>query len=62
MVDMFFYRDPEEVERQQQEEAQSKAQAVAVEQPDDLTQAVWDPAPAPQAGAINPNLVAQDGG
>lgn len=62
MVDMFFYRDPEEVERQQQEEAQSKAQAVAVEQPDDIGQAVWDPTSAPQAGAINPTLVAQDGG
>ena len=62
MVDMFFYRDPEEVERQQQEEAQSKAQAVAIEAPDDLGPAVWDPTSAPQAGGINPGLVAQDGG
>ncbi|KAG6375566.1 40S ribosomal protein S0 [Boletus reticuloceps] len=28
MVDMFFYRDPEEVERQQQEEAQAKLAAL----------------------------------
>jgi len=62
MVDMFFYRDPEEVERQQQEEAQSKAQAQIPEQPDEIGQAVWDSAPAPQAGAINPSLVAQEGG
>ena len=60
MVDMFFYRDPEEVERQQQEEAQSKTQVVAIEQPENLGPAVWDPAPAPQAGGINPGLV--DGG
>jgi len=62
MVDMFFYRDPEEVERQQQEEAQAKAQAVAIEPADNLGAAVWDPTSAPQAGAINPGLVAQDGG
>jgi len=63
MVDMFFYRDPEEVERQQQEEAQSKAQAVAaIEEPDNLGPAAWDPTSAPQAGGINPGLVAQDGG
>lgn len=62
MVDMFFYRDPEEVERQQQEEAQSKAQAVAVEEPDNLGPAAWDSTSAPQTGGINPGLVAQDGG
>ena len=62
MVDMFFYRDPEEVERQQQEEAQSKSQAVVVEQPENLGPAVWDPTSAPQAGGINPGLVAQEGG
>lgn len=28
MVDMFFYRDPEEVERQQQEEAAAKIAAL----------------------------------
>jgi len=61
MVDMFFYRDPEEVERQQQEEAQAKAQAPGIEPPD-LGPPVWDSAPAPQPGAINPGLVAQDGG
>ena len=62
MVDMFFYRDPEEVERQQQEEAQSKVPALGVEAPTDLGPAVWDTTSAPQAGGINPGLVAQDGG
>jgi len=61
MVDMFFYRDPEEVERQQQEEAQSKVQA-PIEVPSDLGATGWDPTSAPQAGGINPGLVAQDGG
>ena len=61
MVDMFFYRDPEEVERQQQEEAQAKAQAPGIEAPD-LGPTSWETAPAPQPGAINPGLVAQDGG
>ena len=60
MVDMFFYRDPEEVERQQQEEVQAKSQAPGIEP--DLGPTVWDSAPAPQAGGINPSLVAQDGG
>ena len=62
MVDMFFYRDPEEVERQQQEEAQSKAQTVGIEEPDTLAPAAWDTTSAPQAGGINPGLVAQEGG
>ena len=61
MVDMFFYRDPEEVERQQQEEAQSKTQAL-VPEPQDLGPAVWDTTSAPAPGGINPGLVAQDGG
>lgn len=57
MVDMFFYRDPEEVERQQQEEAAAKLAAQAgtdVEQP-----AEWDVGGGVQ-GNINPALV-QDG-
>ena len=61
MVDMFFYRDPEEVERQQQEEAQSKTQAL-IEPQDNIGPTVWDPTSAPQAGGINPGLVSQDGG
>ncbi|TFK74283.1 40S ribosomal protein S0 [Pluteus cervinus] len=60
MVDMFFYRDPEEVEKQQQEELNAKLasqQGVEVEtQP--ITE--WDVSSAPQAGGINPSLVAQD--
>ncbi|KAJ3478591.1 hypothetical protein NLI96_g9649 [Meripilus lineatus] len=55
MVDMFFYRDPEEVERQQQEEAQAKAAALGVEQGE---VSEWDPTSAP-AGGINPTLAAQ---
>jgi len=58
MVDMFFYRDPEEVEKQQQEEAQAKLAAAAGE---DVAPAEWDVGSAPQAGAINPGLVTQDG-
>ncbi|KAG5647062.1 structural constituent of ribosome [Asterophora parasitica] len=58
MVDMFFYRDPEEVEKQQQEEAAAKlaAQQGSVEAP--VTD--WDVSGG-QAGSINPALV-QDGG
>lgn len=63
MVDMFFYRDPEEVERQQQEEAQAKAALTAgdpaAENPG-LSE--WEVSAAPQAGAINPGLVAAEGG
>jgi small subunit ribosomal protein SAe len=59
MVDMFFYRDPEEVEKQQQEEAAAKAaqQGGEAENP---AVPEWDV--APQGGSINPALVAQDGG
>lgn len=63
MVDMFFYRDPEEVEKQQQEEAAAKLaaqQGVETEAPAGLSE--WDVSSAPQAGAINPALVAGEGG
>lgn len=61
MVDMFFYRDPEEVERQQQEEAQAKLDAAQPEaQGGGLSE--WDAPSAPQPGGINPALVAQEGG
>ncbi|KAJ3866089.1 MAG: 40S ribosomal protein S2 [Lentinula lateritia] len=60
MVDMFFYRDPEEVEKQQQEEAAAKLAAQAGEEPAaGLTE--WDVASGPAAGAINPALVSQEG-
>ena len=60
MVDMFFYRDPEEVEKQQQEEAAQKAAVVSGEQADaPITD--WDVTSAPQAGGINPGLVAGEG-
>ncbi|ETW81120.1 hypothetical protein HETIRDRAFT_434917 [Heterobasidion irregulare TC 32-1] len=63
MVDMFFYRDPEEVEKQQQEEAQAKAAAAAGEaEPEVANVSEWDVSSAPQAGGINPALVAQEGG
>ncbi|KAF7322618.1 40S ribosomal protein S0 [Mycena chlorophos] len=60
MVDMFFYRDPEEVDKQQKEEAEAKAAALAggVEE---AAPAEWDVGGAPAAGAINPGLVS-DGG
>jgi len=60
MVDMFFYRDPEEVEKQQQEDAAAKlaAQQGTVE---GVGASEWDVSGAPQVGGINPAL-AQDGG
>ena len=58
MVDMFFYRDPEEVEKQQQEEAQAKATAAGEAEPAGATE--WDVAPAP-VGGINPSLAAEGG-
>ncbi|KAJ7782468.1 40S ribosomal protein S2 [Mycena maculata] len=58
MVDMFFYRDPEEVEKQQKEEAEAKAAAQqGAEEPAPTTE--WDV--GAQAGGINPGLVS-DGG
>ena len=59
MVDMFFYRDPEEVEKQQAEEAAAKAAAVAGETVEAPT-GEWD-ATAAGTGGINPGLVAADG-
>lgn len=55
MVDMFFYRDPEEVEKQQQEEAAAKAAVTAGEEAPAPTE--WDVSGGHQAGAINPALV-----
>ncbi|KAG6813288.1 structural constituent of ribosome [Tricholoma furcatifolium] len=59
MVDMFFYRDPEEVEKQQQEEASAKL--AAQQSAEGAAASEWDVTGAPQAGGINPALV-QDGG
>jgi len=61
MVDMFFYRDPEEVEKQQQEEAAAKlaAQQGTEEAPAGLSE--WDVSSAPQAGGVNPALAAEGG-
>jgi len=60
MVDMFFYRDPEEVEKQQQEEAQAKAAAAGESGAAQVTE--WDVSSAPVVGGINPALATQDGG
>lgn len=59
MVDMFFYRDPEEVEKQQQDEAQAKLAAVAGDAAEPA--ADWGVTSAP-AGGIDPTLVATEGG
>jgi len=58
MVDMFFYRDPEEVEKQQADEAAAKTQVVDASggAPEE-----WD-VTAGQSGAINPALVQEGGG
>lgn len=61
MVDMFFYRDPEEVEKQQQEEAQAKLAAAAGDAEGAPGVPEWDVSSGPQAGSINPALVSQDG-
>jgi len=61
MVDMFFYRDPEEVEKQQAEEAAAKQSAVVGESEPAVGMPDWDVSTAPQAGGINPTL-AQEGG
>ncbi|KAF8222952.1 40S ribosomal protein S2 [Tricholoma matsutake] len=60
MVDMFFYRDPEEVEKQQQEEAAAKAAQHGGET-EGAPVSDWDVSGAPQIGGINPALVAQEG-
>jgi small subunit ribosomal protein SAe len=60
MVDMFFYRDPEEVEKQQAEEAAAKSAALGEGEPAPGL-GEWDVSAAPQAGGINPAL-AQEGG
>ena len=55
MVDMFFYRDPEEVEKQQQEEAQAKLAAATAE----ATEPVADWGAATAAGGIDPTLATE---
>lgn len=60
MVDMFFYRDPDEVEKQQQEEAQSKAAAAAAGgAQEEVAQGAqeWEAPAATQAGGINPAVL-----
>jgi small subunit ribosomal protein SAe len=57
MVDMFFYRDPEEIEKQQAEEAAAKTQAAEIE---GAVTAEYEVTAAHQAGAINPTLVGQE--
>jgi len=60
MVDMFFYRDPEEVEKQQAEELAQKNAGLAGE--GDVGATEWDVSAAPNAGGINPGLVGDGGG
>ncbi|KAF8586720.1 40S ribosomal protein S0 [Ramaria rubella] len=62
MVDMFFYRDPEEVEKEQQEAAAAKAAAAGGDEVAQAGVSEWDVGTGPQAGAINPALVAGEGG
>ncbi|KZT04084.1 ribosomal protein S2 [Laetiporus sulphureus 93-53] len=52
MVDMYFYRDPEEVEKQEEEEAQAKAEACLNE---------WEVTSAPAVGGMNPVLAGEGG-
>jgi small subunit ribosomal protein SAe len=67
MVDMFFYRDPEEVEKEQQEAAAAKALAAAgsAQVDDAAAGSDWAVSGAGAAGSINPALAAgitQEGG
>jgi len=57
MVDMFFYRDPEEVEKQQEEEKQAKI-AAAAEASGEAAAPEWDVGNA-TAGGINPALATE---
>ncbi|KAI9461857.1 hypothetical protein F5148DRAFT_957603, partial [Russula earlei] len=57
MVDMFFYRNPKEVEKQQQEEAQAKAAATGEGNAPPVTE--WDTPLVPVGGGINPVLMLQ---
>jgi small subunit ribosomal protein SAe len=59
MVDMFFYRDPEEVEKQQQEEAQAKATAAGETEAEPVSE--WTVAAAPAPGGVNPALAGEGG-
>ena len=59
MVDMFFYRDPDEIEKQQQEELTNKNAAIAAGA-EAGENAEWDTAAAP--GGINPALATVEGG
>jgi len=59
MVDMFFYRDPEEVEKQQQEDAAAKATTQPGEA-EVIQVTEWEVGGGPQ-GAIHPALT-QEGG
>lgn len=60
MVDMFFYRDPEEIEREQAEAAQAKlaasqeANALALDEPDFAIEGAG-------AGGVNPSVAANLG-
>jgi small subunit ribosomal protein SAe len=53
MVDMFFYRDPEEVEKEQQDAAAAKAAATQ-----DAAQSTWAVSGSAPAGSIDPDLAA----
>jgi len=60
MVDMFFYRDPEEVDKEQQEQAALKAAGdVTVAPVGGLSD--WDVTGAAAVGGVNPALAAEGG-
>jgi len=59
MVDMFFYRDPEEVEKEQQEAAAAKAALLAADEPASGAGLDWD---VNTAQATGPGLAAEGAG
>lgn len=58
MVDMFFYRDPEEVEKQQEEEKQAKL-AAAAEATGEAPAPEWEVTGASTGAGINPALATE---
>jgi small subunit ribosomal protein SAe len=53
MVDMFFYRDPEEVEKEQADAAAAKAAALAGPEETVAANLDWDPSSAPAVDGAN---------
>ena len=59
---MFFYHDPDEINRRQAEEATAKAAAATARDAEPTAElSEWDVSAAPQAGGIDPMLAPEGG-